>query len=121
MAAGLEPPVSSQSLIVDVVCSAFVLPVLPAADRAGAFPALDESPASSEEVPRKFGMPHRSARTMLRILAAKGFLAQVGGKFHLLDIAKDHLLPDSPFYCAAGSKPAGSHRSRGSLRGPVRG
>ena len=95
----LDPPVSSQALLIEVIRSAYVLPVLLAADRAGIFAGLNEAPASSDDIADRFGISPRSAETMLGVLAAKGFLAQVGGKFHLLDVAKDFLLPDSPFYC----------------------
>lgn len=101
MQARLDPPVSSQSLILDVIRSSYVLPVLLAADRAGVFSSLDGAPASSEEIACRFGISHRSAETMLGVLAAKGFLARSGGKFHLLDVAREFLLPDSPYYCGS--------------------
>ena len=95
----LEPPASSQSLLTETIRSSFKLPVLLAADRAGIFASLDESPASSQEIAERFGISHRSAEAMLGVLAAAGFLTQLGGKFHLLDVAKDYLLPASPYYC----------------------
>jgi O-methyltransferase domain/Dimerisation domain len=97
----LEPPVSSQALLLDVIRSSYTLPVLLAADRAGLFSSLHTAPASSEEIARRFDMSHRTAETLLGVLAAKGFLAQSGGRFHLLDVAKDFLLPGSPFYSGA--------------------
>ena len=95
----LDPPVSSYALIIDVIRSSYTLPALLAADQAGLFAALADAPASSDEVAQRFGISERSAAALLGVLAARGFLAQAGGKFHLLDVSKEFLLPRSPFYC----------------------
>jgi len=94
----LDPPVSSQALLLDVIRSSFTLPVLLAADREGIFASLAEQPASADDIADRFGISHRAAETLLGVLAARGFLARHDGRFHLLDVAKDFLLPDSPFY-----------------------
>lgn len=99
MRLSLLPPISSHSVVQNAIRSRYILPSLLAADKAGIFSSLDQSPASSMEIARRFDMEHRSAETLLGLLTAMGLLARAGGKFHVLDVVRDFLLPDSPYYC----------------------
>ena len=96
--AGLEPPTSDDRPIWDVWLSVFHFPTLAVADALGVFPLLKETSASSEEVAEQLSLGPRATEALLGVLTSLGFLEQRRSRFHLTDVARNFLLPDSPYY-----------------------
>jgi O-methyltransferase domain/Dimerisation domain len=96
--AGLEPPTSDDRLIWDVWLSVYHFPTLAVADALGVFPLLKEASASSEEVAEQLSLGPRATEALLGVLTSLGFLEQRRSRFHLTDVARDFLLPNSPYY-----------------------
>jgi predicted O-methyltransferase YrrM len=96
--APFEPPTCDDRLIWDVWLSIYHLRTLNVADRVGLFAMLHETPATVDEVAQRVSMSPRGTEAMLGTLAALGFLKQLDGTFHLTDVSRNFLLPDSPYY-----------------------
>ncbi|MBX3160049.1 MAG: methyltransferase domain-containing protein [Deltaproteobacteria bacterium] len=88
----------SDSAIWDVWLSAFHAPALAVADDLGMFAALARAPATSGEVATALHVEARAADTLLGLMASLGFLTRLDGRFHLTDVARTYLLPESPYY-----------------------
>ena len=97
-AARLEPPTSDDRLIWDVWLSVYHFPTLAVADSLGLFPLLEEDPASSEEIAEQLSLGPRATEALLGVLTSLGFLEQRRSRFRLTDVARNFLLPDSPYY-----------------------
>ena len=95
--AGLEPPTSDDRLIWDVWLSVYHFPTLAVADALGVFPLLKEASASSEELAERLSLGPRATEALLGVLTSLGFLEQRRGRFHLTDVTRNFLLPDSPY------------------------
>jgi len=91
-------PSCSDGPIWDVWLAAFHAPSLAVADELGVFATLRDRALTSDELAATLEIEARAAEAMLGLMAALGFLAQADGRFHLTDVARDYLLPDSPFY-----------------------
>jgi O-methyltransferase domain/Dimerisation domain len=96
--AGLEPPTSDDRLIWDVWLSVYHFPTLAVADGLGVFSLLKEASASSEEVAERLSLGPRATEALLGVLTSLGFLEQRRSRFYLTDVARNFLLPDSPYY-----------------------
>src|SRR3712207_774877 len=96
--AGLEPPTSDDRPIWDVWLSVYHFPTLAVADALGVFPLLKETSASSEEVADQLSLGPRATEALLGVLTSLGFLEQRRSRFSLTDVARNFLLPDSPYY-----------------------
>ncbi|MCC7462464.1 MAG: ubiquinone/menaquinone biosynthesis protein [Gammaproteobacteria bacterium] len=93
-----EPPVCDDTLLWNVTNSGYSLPVLAAADETGLFVLLARLPADAEAVAEQCHLALNPARAALGLLCSLGFLAQRGGRFHVTDVTRTYLLPDSPYY-----------------------
>ncbi len=78
--------------------SNFVFPSITAADELGIFEDLAKSAGSAEQVASRLRLNVRAVRALLPVLASAGLLAQRLGRYHVLETAKNYLLPSSPFY-----------------------
>lgn len=91
-------PSSDDKPIWEVWLSMFAFPSLTVADELGVFAALDEAPATAEELAGRLGFDLRGVRALLGVLAANSLLVKDQGRFQLADAARLYLLPDSPYY-----------------------
>jgi cyclopropane fatty-acyl-phospholipid synthase-like methyltransferase len=92
------PATCGDGPIWDVWLAAFHAPTLAIADGLGVFAALHARAASAEELGASLQIELRAVESMLGLLAALGFLACVDGRFHLTDVARHYLVPESPYY-----------------------
>src|SRR5215210_8524861 len=93
----LEPPTSDDRLIWNVWLSVYHFPTLAVADGLGVFSLLKEASASSEEVAQRLSLGPRATEALLGVLTSLGFLEQRRSRFHLTDVTRNFLLPDSPY------------------------
>ena len=97
----LTPPSPDDRLIWDTWLSAHRLPALLAADDLGAFALLHRRPMAAPEAARELGVGPRASTALLGLLAALGFLEERDGVYHLTDVSRHYLLPESPWYWGA--------------------
>jgi hypothetical protein len=74
------------------------LPALLVADDLGVLVSIAGVPGSADEVASRLGLNSRVLRSVLTLLAALGYLVPRGGRYHITDSARQHLLPSSPLY-----------------------
>lgn len=86
------------SAIRNLWLSAVHLPALSVADALGLFPALDETPATSDELAKRAGIAPRAADILATLMASLGLLLLADGKYHLTEVARECLLPGKPYY-----------------------
>ena len=94
-------PSCSDWPIWNVWLAAFHAPSLAVADELGVFTALRDRSLTSRELATVLGIELRAGEALLGLMAALGFLAKADARFHLTDVARDYLLPDSPYYWGA--------------------
>lgn len=94
----LEPPTCDDRPLWDAWLAEYQLPALSVADEVGLFALLARAPATAAEVVERLSTTPRATEALLGVLAALGFLIQHGGRFHLTDLSRNFLLPESPFY-----------------------
>ncbi|GHO99889.1 methyltransferase [Reticulibacter mediterranei] len=94
----LVPPPSDDHLIWEVWLSSQHFSVLTVTEELGLFPLLARSPATAEEVAHSLTLALSSTQALLGILTSLGFLAQHQKHFHLTEVSRTYLLPDSPYY-----------------------
>jgi hypothetical protein len=94
---GISHPTCSDSPIWNVWLGAFHAPALAIADELGLFAALQQ-PQTSDEIAAALKIDMRAAEALLGLMTALGFLAHADTRFHLTDVARTYLIPDSPFY-----------------------
>jgi acetylserotonin N-methyltransferase len=94
----ISAPTSSDGPIWNVWLAAFHAPALAIADEIGLFPSLRDGPLDAAQVAEKLAIDTRAAEGMLGLMTALGFLVHANGAFHLTDVAREYLLPESPFY-----------------------
>lgn len=82
----------------DIWLSGFQLPALTVADELKLFPYLQATPGDAEDIATRFGLSIRATEALVGLLAATGFLVKRNGVFHLTEISRHYLLPDSAFY-----------------------
>jgi acetylserotonin N-methyltransferase len=78
--------------------AAFQAPALAIADGIGLFAALQLRPLSAQQLADELAIDTRAAEAMLGMMTALGLLMHAGGAFHLTEVAREYLLPESPFY-----------------------
>ena len=99
MAAGISHPTCSDGPIWNVWLAAFHAPTLAIADELGLFAALRERPRTADEVAAALEIDARAGEAMLGLDdSASGFLVHADARFPLTDVARNYLLPESPFY-----------------------
>jgi hypothetical protein len=96
--ATLDLPSCDDRPIWDVLMSVTHFHVLTLADQAGFFSALEHGPATAEQLAEARKIDVRATEAMLMVLASLGFLAKYRGEFHLTDVSRNYLLPESPYY-----------------------
>jgi hypothetical protein len=96
--AGISRPTCSDGPIWDVWLAAFHAPSLAIADQIGLFAALRDRPLTADEVASVLEIDARAAEAMLGLMTALRFLVHADARFHLTDLARSYLLPESPFY-----------------------
>jgi len=64
------------------------------------FTWLGVNPSSKEEILHHFGFAERPADVLLTLLTANGFIAKEGEKFHVTQVAAEHLTTGSPWNLA---------------------
>jgi precorrin-6B methylase 2 len=98
MVDGISRPTCSDGPIWDVWLAAFHAPSLAIADDLGLFAVLRDRPLTSDEVAAALEIDTRAAEAMLGLMTALTFLAHADTRFHLTELARSYLLPESPFY-----------------------
>lgn len=94
----MKAPTCSDGPIWNVWLSAFHAPALAIADDLGVFPALRDRALGTEALATTVGIDPTAAEALLGLMTALGFLAQVSGEFVLTEVAREYMLPESPFY-----------------------
>jgi len=74
------------------------LPALLVADELGVLVSIADVPGSADDVAARLDLNGRVLRSVLTLLAALGYLVPHGGRYHITDAARQHLLPSSPLY-----------------------
>ncbi|KAA6213150.1 hypothetical protein CP973_28075 [Streptomyces albofaciens JCM 4342] len=96
--AGPDAVAPDDRLLMDTFMSQYRLPAVAAADRLGLFPALAGTPADAGQLARAHGLDHHGTSVLLEFLAAQGYLAVHGGRYHLTPSAHAFLLPGGARY-----------------------
>jgi acetylserotonin N-methyltransferase len=94
----LLAPSSDARDIWEIYLSPTWLPTLLAADELGILVSIADAPGSAEEVADRLGLNGRALSSVLTLLASLGYLVPRGGRYHVSDSARQHLLPSSPLY-----------------------
>jgi acetylserotonin N-methyltransferase len=91
------PPAQDRA-IWDIWLSMHNLPAMSVADELGVFQALENAPATSDEIGAKLGLNARAMGILCSMLSALQLLVVRDGRLELADVARTYLLPRSPFY-----------------------
>lgn len=91
-------PTTDNRPLWDIWLSGFQLPSLTAADELGIFTYLADHPSRSGEIASALRLGSRSIEALLNLLTALGFIARRNGIFHLNELSRCYLLPESPHY-----------------------
>jgi hypothetical protein len=94
----LELPTRDDRLLWDVWLSSFQFPTLVVADELGLFVLLESEAATAAMVAQGLSLGPRATEALLGVLTSLGFLARQRDHFHLTEVARHFLLPDSPYY-----------------------
>jgi len=93
-----ETPAADDSRIWDVFLSGAYHGAVVAADDAGIFAALNDGPATIQELAGQLDLDERATGVLLRLLAAHGLVVFRNDSFDLTLDARLYLLKSSPFY-----------------------
>jgi len=93
-----ETPAADDSRIWDVFLSGAYHGAVVAADDAGIFAALNDGPATIQELAGKLDLDERATGVLLRLLAAHGLVVFRNDSFDLTLDGRLYLLKSSPFY-----------------------
>jgi acetylserotonin N-methyltransferase len=93
-----EPPGTDDRQIWDLWLTGTYQAAIVAADQAGIFIALNESPATIAQLAARLDFDQRATGILLRLLASLNLLTIRSGQFQLNDVARVYLVPQSPFY-----------------------
>ena len=96
----IEPPTVDDRPIWDLWLSQYELPVVLVADELGLFQFIASEPAAHDSIGSHVGLDERATEALLASLCALGYLVKRTARFHLTDLARTYLLPDSAFYWA---------------------
>jgi predicted O-methyltransferase YrrM len=94
----LELPSCDDRRIWEVWMQAYQFPTLCVADDLGLFPLLERRPMSADEVAKELRLSPRAAESLVGVLSGLGFLVQNAGRFSITEVARNFLLPSSPYY-----------------------
>jgi ubiquinone/menaquinone biosynthesis C-methylase UbiE len=99
-AAGQPPPLDAAA-IGGMAMTVAPNRILSAAVQLGVFPAIAAGHATAAELATTVGANARALRMLLDALAGVGLLGKADGRYALTEVARQHLLPDSPDYVGA--------------------
>jgi cyclopropane fatty-acyl-phospholipid synthase-like methyltransferase len=94
----LELPSCDDRRLWDVWMSWYQFPALAAADDLGLFALLERGPLTRDEAAKALGLSPRSAEALLGVMTALGLLEQRDGRFLNAEVARNFLVPSSPYY-----------------------
>lgn len=94
----LELPSRDDRPLWDVMLSWNHFPTLMVADELGLFPLLEATPQAEDAIRAELAIGPRACEAMLSVLTSLGFVARRGGTFHLTELSRNYLLPESPYY-----------------------
>jgi O-methyltransferase domain/Dimerisation domain len=92
------PPSCDDRRIWDLWLGFYHLPTLAVADELGVFAAVARGPVSCEGLAAELGLQPREAEAMAGVLVSLGLLARLEGRLYLTELAREFLLPESPYY-----------------------
>lgn len=93
-----EAPSTDDRRIWDLWLSGMYQGAIVAADEAGVFAALAETPATIDDLATRLDLDVRATGILLRLLGALGLLVTRDGGFQLTDQARQYFVKSSPFY-----------------------
>jgi hypothetical protein len=93
-----QSPTADDRALWDLHLSAHGLPVVLAADELGIFQSLKNNPVDVKALATGKGLSERAVRATVPMLAAMGLLVQREGIYTLTNLARNFLLPESPYY-----------------------
>ena len=96
--ADLVVPGSDTRDIWEIYLSPTWLPALLAADELGILVSIAAEPGSADELSSRLGLNRRALGSVLALLSSLGYLVPRGGRYHVTDATRQHLLPSSPLY-----------------------
>jgi hypothetical protein len=96
--ADLVVPGSDTRDIWEIYLSLTWLPALLVADDLGILVSIADEPGSADELSNRLGLNRRALGSVLALLSSLGYVMPRGGRFHVSDAARHHLLPSSPLY-----------------------
>jgi cyclopropane fatty-acyl-phospholipid synthase-like methyltransferase len=94
----LELPSVDDRKIWDVFLSYNIYPAVCASEEIGLFSLLNERPLWTDDVATALEISRDWAEVLLGILASEELIRLQDGKFHLTEVSKVYLLPESPFF-----------------------
>lgn len=97
-ARSLDVPTTDDRPVWDAWLSVYHLPTVTVADELGLFPKLAEHPLTLAETMDALELGPRATEALLGVLQSLGFVTQRGGRFHVTEVSRNYLLPDSPYY-----------------------
>jgi len=95
---GYDAPTADDRRMWDLWLSGLHQPAIVAADEAGIFTALLESPATIPELAKRLDFDERATSILVRLLAALRLLVSRVGRYHLSGEARIYLIKSSPSY-----------------------
>lgn len=101
MQTAAAPALCDDEPIWRVWLSAFHAPSLAVADELGIFRVLAERPATAEEIATTLKIQLRAIESLTALLASLDLLTKREDRFHLTPVARQCLVPTSPFYWGA--------------------
>lgn len=113
-------PTTDDRRIWDLFLSGAYKTTVVAADDAGIFASLHESPATIPELAVRLDFDERATGVVIRLLAALGLLIVHDSRFHLSDDSRLYLLKSSPFYWGEMMRVALSTQQRDALVAKLR-
>jgi hypothetical protein len=94
-----ELPSTDDRRIWDIWLSFNIYPAVCAADEVGIFTLLNEQgPLTTDEVATGLGLVRDWSEVLLGVLATQELVRAQGGRFHLTDVSRLYMLPESKFY-----------------------
>lgn len=91
-------PTVDDSPIWRVWLSAFHAPCMVIADELGIFRELRDEGATAAELAQRVSIELRAMETILALLRSLELLVHADGRFHLAEVSRHCLLPESPYY-----------------------
>lgn len=92
-----QMPSSSDQLIWDICFSVYKYPCINVAIDIGLFPLLHNNPLTIAEIQESLKLGSRGTEALLAVISSMGLLTKQIDKYYLTDVARDYLLPSSPF------------------------